>query len=467
MDALAQYDDEGHHGPPGPPEGPGPAPENPGGPHAVPYKKKWFLSAISSFKTPDPLNDENWVAWKGQITPMLELNGVWTHCDGVEVAPPPEEVERYKEWEIAECVACILILNNLSAVQFVHVSQATSVKQMWDSLKAIHEHRGQQSIMAIRHTLYQAHAKDGDDIIAHLTNMHSLQAQLHHMGLMVPDQDFTNILVSSLPESWDLFTTSYQGSQMGDNVLMSQQLVAIIRDKYNRRTASKGGTGGTETVLAAHSSSKHVTGKRKAAEGEKTKKVCFTCGRTNHLAKDCFFKGKTKCGNCGRFNHETSECRSTGKGKEKETTITESVTTQNGKRRKVERAQQAHNVHEDEEMEDGMYVTQNIESSDCADIDANSWLADSVASSHLSNLRDAFIEFTPLNKTIWGVGSVEVPVEGRGTVNLKKSDWTTICDCTKRCTICASGTKQFVLPFSSGRQRRTCDCRGWTHPPIR
>ena len=85
----------------------------------------------------------------------------------------------------------------------------------------------------------------------------------------------------------------------------------------------------------------------------------------------------------------------------------------------MERAQQAHDVHEDEEMEDGTYITQNIESSNYADIDANSWLADSVVSLHLSNLHDAFIEFTPLNKTIRGVGNVKVPVEGRGTVNLK------------------------------------------------
>ena len=73
----------------GPDGAPGPAPENLQQWHAVPYKEKRFLGTISSFKTPDPLNDENWVAWKGQITPMLELNGVWTHCDGAEVAPPP------------------------------------------------------------------------------------------------------------------------------------------------------------------------------------------------------------------------------------------------------------------------------------------------------------------------------------------------------------------------------------------
>ena len=41
---------------------------------------------------------------------------------------------------------------------------------------------------------------------------------------------------------------------------------------------------------------------------------------------------------------------------------------------------------------------------------------------HLSNLHDAFIEFTLLNKMIRGVGDTEVPVKGRGTIKLQS--WT-------------------------------------------
>lgn len=62
-----------------------------------------FLGAISSFETPEPLNDENCVAWKGQIWPsMLELNKVWTHCEGPGVAPPPDDVDWRAEWDKAE-----------------------------------------------------------------------------------------------------------------------------------------------------------------------------------------------------------------------------------------------------------------------------------------------------------------------------------------------------------------------------
>ena len=93
--------------------------------------------------------------------------------------------------------------------------------------------------------------------------------------------------------------------------------------------------------------------------------------------------------------------------------------TKNGKHHKVERAQQACNVQDDEEMEDGIYVTHNKRLFNCADIDVNSWLADSAASLHLLNQCDAFTKFTPLNKTIRGVGNTEVPVKGRGTIKLK------------------------------------------------
>ena len=107
---------------------------------------------------------------------------------------------------------------------------------------------------------------------------------------------------------------------------------------YDRKSAN-GDIETTETALTASSSK--CTKKRKAIEKEREKRACHICGRDNHLMKDCFFKGKPKCTNCGRFNHETSECRSTEKGKGKSTTTINSVTTQNGKHRKVERIQQA------------------------------------------------------------------------------------------------------------------------------
>lgn len=136
------------------------------------------------------------------------------------------------EWDTAEWVACILISNNLSASQFVHVMQATTVKQMWENLKLVHEHKGKQSIPVLRRTMYQMWAKDGDNIVTHLTNMCQIQGQLHLMGLWVADEDFMNLLLSSLPQSWDPFTTSYLGSQMGEKILTLQTYGNVIQWEY-------------------------------------------------------------------------------------------------------------------------------------------------------------------------------------------------------------------------------------------
>ena len=366
-----------------------------------------FLGAISSFKTPDPLNDENWVAWKGQIWPMLELNGVDSHCEGPGIAPPVTDVDWHAEWDRAERVARIIISNNLSVPQFIHVSQAATVRQMWDNLRAVHEVRGQQSINALRRTLYDTKAQEGDDILAHAMKMCLLQADLHMMGSMVNDNDFANILAASLPKSWDLFTASYMGSQNGVKPLSSQTLIGLLREEWTRRGGSM------EMAMNAKQSKGGKGGGKAKGNGKKTKeKKCHICARTNHLAKDCYHKGKSKCENCGCFNHTMSECCAP---KDKDTT---SVPTENGKRCKVERTQQVRDVQDDEEMEDATYVTHNKRVFDDTEITDRSWLIDSATSSHIANKREDFTEFSPLHKAVRGVEGKDVPVEGKGTVRL-------------------------------------------------
>ena len=223
--------------------------------------------------------------------------------------------------------------------------------------------------------------------------------------MKVNDDDFANILAASLPKSWDPFTSSYMGSQSGTTPLTSQQLIGLIREEWTRR-----GGGTTETAMSAQQSKGKVKGKSKGKTYKQKK--CHICGRTNHLAKDCYHKGKSKCENCGRFNHKTSECRAP---KDKDTT---SVPTENGKRRKVERTQQVRDVQDDEEMEDATYVTHNKRVFDDTEITDRSWLIDSATSSHIANKREDFTEFSPLHKTVRGVEGKDVPVEGKGTVRL-------------------------------------------------
>src|SRR6266498_1703909 len=47
------------------------------------------------------------------------------------------------------------------------------------------------------------------------------------------------------------------------------------------------------------------------------------------------------------------------------------------------------------------------------------WLADSATTSHVTNMRDAFIKYTPLRKPVHGVGNAQTHAEGKGTIRIK------------------------------------------------
>ena len=69
-------------------------------------------------------------------------------------------------------------------------------------------------------------------------------------------------------------------------------------------------------------------------------------------------------------------------------------------------------------MEDAMYVTHDNDLLHTSKITIDSWLADSATLSHICNNKNVFVQFTPVQTHIKGVGGVFVSAEGRGIVHL-------------------------------------------------
>jgi LTR polyprotein gag-polypeptide-like protein len=75
----------------------------------------------------------------------------------------------------------ILITNNISGEQMVHVNQdsITTAAQMWQSLRAVHKVRGQSAITAAKRTFYGTRAADDVNIPEHIAEMHRQQNRLN------------------------------------------------------------------------------------------------------------------------------------------------------------------------------------------------------------------------------------------------------------------------------------------------
>jgi hypothetical protein len=177
---------------------------------------------------------------------------------------------------------------------------------MWTQLCTVKEARGQLGIMSYRRKLYRTIADEGSDIAAHITELRSIQEQLNTMSSLVSDQEFLIALITSLPESWDQFTSSYlaanngqltttttpgNNSSAGSPVtITSHELVALILEEYRRRKEKAGESATGSAALFGKSQRTHQHSNSSKDDG------CFNCGVSGHMAKDCWSKGGGKEG---------------------------------------------------------------------------------------------------------------------------------------------------------------------------
>jgi hypothetical protein len=142
-------------------------------------------------------------------------------------APTEDHRKELKKWKEGDANAKARIELAISDAEMVHIMGANTARQMWEQLITVKEPKGQLGILAACQLLYRASAEEGIDMVKHIARLRQMQEELHVMGSKVPDEDFVMILLTSLPESWDIFTTSFLGSSSNRSDLKSQELIGI------------------------------------------------------------------------------------------------------------------------------------------------------------------------------------------------------------------------------------------------
>ena len=95
----------------------------------------------------------------------------------------------------------------------------------------VKESKGRLGVLATRRALYRATAEESFNMVEHISNLWKLQEELHTMNNLVSDEDFLMILITSLLESWDNYTSSYLGSSGNKPDLKSHELVSILLEE--------------------------------------------------------------------------------------------------------------------------------------------------------------------------------------------------------------------------------------------
>jgi hypothetical protein len=185
------------------------------------------------------LKGDNWVPWICRmLAVLLDLNlekyiekTVMSPIAADPNNPTKDETEAMDKWREGDARTRTRIELAIGDTEMIHISSASTAREMWDQLTMVKESKGHLGVLATRRALYRATVEEGFEMVTHISKLRQLQEELHIFSSLVSVEDFVMILLTSLPESWDNYTMSLFGLSGNKPNIKSHELVAVLLEE--------------------------------------------------------------------------------------------------------------------------------------------------------------------------------------------------------------------------------------------
>ncbi|KAL0336076.1 UNVERIFIED_CONTAM: hypothetical protein Sradi_4819500 [Sesamum radiatum] len=240
--------------------------------------------------------------------------------------------------------------------------------------------------------------KDSETIDEYYTKVRELVNQLKAYGEDIPEKRVVEKLLISVTEKYDPIVTTIEETKDIITLTVTElvgSLEAYEKRRSRREENSLENAFQSKLNMRSQNSNRKEENFKSTMEDKKKQNMrpCRICKRTNHLEKDCYFRGKPQCRNCKRFGHMEKDCRLKGN-------------------------HQANCIEENNSRDQLFYTCNSV-----AETGEATWYIDSAASNHMTYNKGAFQTLDESFKTNVKLGDNHiVKVEGKGSVaiNTKK-----------------------------------------------
>jgi hypothetical protein len=331
------------------------------------------------------LRADNWIPWKRRMTGILKERGLLGIVDGTKKRPVPitpsvptdDEQTAIEKWDMQDGRAINQIQLAISDPEMAYLSGADTAAEMWNHLKQAKEPKGSLAVLSKRKILYKIEMEEGANVAEHVANMRQIQDEIHTMGGdPITDDLFSDLLVMSLPESWGPFITLHYAKPVTTTSprLTSHEIAALMIDEDSRKRALNGSSHGTALQSQSNRGKRFKSSRTDSPDAEK---ICHNCKKKGHIKDNCWGKGG------GKEGQGPKQKKKLGSGNQ---VSNETNTILNA----------AYSIHGDHTIQ------------------ADDWLGDTAASSHICPKREAFSNFEPITGGyVTGVGGKKTTVLGK------------------------------------------------------
>jgi gag-polypeptide of LTR copia-type len=159
-----------------------------------------------------------------------------------------------KEYWMKENETCTMIASTVPESMQVKLLNATTSKEMWDIIYKEQEVKTKGYHMEMRRRLINTRCEESMDVQEHLNRLMKMRQELAGMGASLTKDNFTTIVVSSLPASYNSVTTSlYTSASMAKWQVSMEDIYRVIEEEYTRHQIQTGSAIPQASTLVVHS----------------------------------------------------------------------------------------------------------------------------------------------------------------------------------------------------------------------
>jgi hypothetical protein len=158
----------------------------------------------------------NFRAWKTRIDLILAKNKVLDIMKGKIMKPEFEEgkekepqnvavMEKFKDGDIN---AMSIIVDSIKDHLIPYISHLHSTKKMYDAITNLFPVRNIGHIMSLKNELCDMKMNNDDIITSYFVRISQLRDQLQVIEEIISEKELVNIVLNSLPKTWDAFAVS-------------------------------------------------------------------------------------------------------------------------------------------------------------------------------------------------------------------------------------------------------------------
>ncbi len=224
----------------------------------------------------DKLNTTNFHAWKQKIKHLLALKDLVDFI--IDDIPQTFDVS----WSKKDAKAQAIIGLSLSDEMLENVREATSAKDMWNTICNVFERHTLLNKLAARRKFYTATKKEVETALQFSNRIRQLASTLKSMNVTIDDAEMAMAMLNGLPEAYDPLISALDAISGEDETLKFDYVKSRVMQE-EQRIDIRTGQAAAKAESAALISSQVQDRTRRSI-------VCSYCRRKGHPEHKCWKK---------------------------------------------------------------------------------------------------------------------------------------------------------------------------------